>query len=415
MRAFHNVRGRLVFVVVLAMLLCVVGSKVRAEAVTADSGVPDLKPMKKFFTLPNFRIGGTYDLGDEASYNDGGKDGTTLESLGQPPLRLAYIAVGTPKKDAQGKITNAVVVSPYYSGDSAFMYFYWFDGQKGTEFSKGPVVGPGKLIDTNKYYVVFLDALGLWGASKPSDGLGIKFPKYNPFDLVQANYRLLKDELGIAKVKLATGVSLGGIQSYVFAVLHPDFVEAILPIGGVTKFDSVSRWLFELMTAAMISDPVWQETKGNYYHLPKEKHPLKGMMFGWSVLGHTGLGFDFRAKQPWSVVQKEVFAWDASGDQGANLVPKGKDYDVVDLLYRNRLLDGFDITDNLSKIKAKALVLHVKNDQWLRYVNVEESTKKIAGAKLVGFEDPLAHYAVFRAPNVVADEVKAFFKEIGMQ
>ncbi len=192
MTAFREALEKSVIVVVLVALICAIGSNVRAESVTGDSGVPELKPMKKFFTLPNFRIGGNYDLSNEASYHAGGKNGITLESLGQPPLRLAYIAVGTPRKDAQGKITNAVVISPYYSGDSAFMYFYWFDGQKGTDFSKGPVVGPGKLIDTDKYYVVFLDALGLWGAGKPSDGLGLKFPKYSPYDV----YTIFRDSKG---------------------------------------------------------------------------------------------------------------------------------------------------------------------------------------------------------------------------
>ena len=58
-----------------------------------------------------------------------------------------------------------------------------------------------------------------------------------------------------------------------------------MPIGGITATDPISRWLFTLMTAAMQSDPVWQKTKGDYYNLPKDQHPNKGMMFGWSVPG----------------------------------------------------------------------------------------------------------------------------------
>jgi homoserine acetyltransferase len=65
-------------------------------------------------------------------------------------------------------------------------------------------------------------------------------------------------------------------------------------------------------------------------------------------------------------------------------------------------------------IKANTLILHVKNDQWLRYVLSEEAAKKISGAKLEGFENPLAHYAVFQAPNALPEPIKAFFKEIGM-
>jgi homoserine acetyltransferase len=383
-----------------------------AESATRLSGVPDLHRLKQFYSIPNFKIGGQYEFGNEATYEFGGKGGVTLESLGQEPLRVAYIAVGSPQRDENGKITNAVIISPYYSGDSTIMYYFWYEGQKGNAFSRGAVVGPGKLIDTNKYYVIFLDALGLWGASKPSDGLGMKFPPYTTIDYVQANYRLLKDELGVAKVKLATGVSMGAIQSYVWAVLHPDYVEAIMPVGGITAGDPVVQWLFQLMTAAMKSDPVWHETQGDYYHLPKEEHPNKGMMFGWSILGQSGLSFDFRVKQSWDVVKKEVFYWEPKGEEGANLL-KRCDYDVNDLLYRNQTIDTYDINDQLHRIKAKTLIIHVKNDQWLRYITAEEAAKRIEGAKLVGFESPLSHYACLRGPNMVMVEVIDFLKEIG--
>jgi len=377
--------------------------------------VPGLLSIKKFHYISNFKIGGEYEIGNEAAYEFGGKGGVTLESLGKGQLRVAYIATGTPQRDGNGKITNAVIVSPYYSGDSSFAYYFWNEGQKGNAFAKGAVVGPGKLIDTNRYYVIFLDALGLWGASKPSEGLGMKFPRYTFFDLVQANYRLLKDELGVSKVKLATGVSMGAIQSYVWAVLHPDFVEAIMPIGGVTAMDPVPRWLFQLMSAAMKSDPAWRRTKGDYYRLPKEYHPNKGMMFGWSILGQSGLSFDLRAKLSWDVVKKDVFYWKPEGEEGAKLPAKARDYDVNDLLYRNMAGDVYNINNQLKRIKARTLILHVKNDQWLRYVTAVGAASKIEGAKLAAFESPLAHYAVFRAPNMLKDDVMAFFKEIGMQ
>ena len=85
---------------------------------------------------------GTYDMQNEASFDFGGAGGVTLESLGREPLRVSYIAVGTPERDKDGKIVNAVIVSSYYSGDSAFMYFFWYDGQGGNAFSEGPIIGP---------------------------------------------------------------------------------------------------------------------------------------------------------------------------------------------------------------------------------------------------------------------------------
>jgi homoserine O-acetyltransferase/O-succinyltransferase len=232
---------------------------------------------------------------------------------------------------------------------------------------------------------------------------------------VQANYRLLKDELGVGKIKLATGVSMGAMQSYALAIMHPEFVEAIMPVGGIVKSDPVVRWLFQLMSDAMQSDPVWRETKGDYYARPKDQHPNNGLMFGWSVLGQTSLSFDYRVKQPWDEVKKEVFVWEPTGDEGANLKSKAAEYDVNDLLCRNRSLSDYDVSPWLNRIKARTLIIHVKNDQWLLYSTAEEAAKQIPGATLVSFSDPLAHYAVFRAPNVMEKEVAAFFQEIGLK
>ncbi len=385
------------------------------DAITRNSGVPSLDGLKKYYSIPNFKIGGEYEIGKESFYESGGKNGVTLESLGQEPLKVAYIAVGAPKRDKDGKIINAVLISSYYSGDATYSYFYWYEGQKGNGFSKGAVVGPGKLIDTDKFYVIFVDTLGLWGTSKPSGGLGMKFPRYSCFDMVQANYRLLKDELGVAKVKLATGVSMGAMQSYVWAILHPEFVEAIMPIGGTTASDPVARWLFQLMSAAMKSDPAWMNTKGDYYRLPKDKHPNKGLMFGWSMLGQSSLSFDFRSKEQWDKVKADVFYWEPKDGEGANLTKRADEYDVNDLLVLNKTLESFNISNYVASIKAKTLILHVKNDQWLMYSAAEQVAKKIPGAKLAAFESPLAHYAIFRAPNVLKKEVTEFFEEIGMK
>jgi homoserine O-acetyltransferase/O-succinyltransferase len=386
----------------------------RSEGITALSGLPSLAGLKRFFTVPDFKIGGTYTIGRPDTYEFGGQGGTTLETLAAGPLRTSYIAVGTPERDSAGRITNAVIINSYYVGDSALCYSYWYEGQAGNFFSTWPVVGPGRIIDTNRFYVIFLDALGQWGASKPSDGLGMKFPRYSMFDLVQANYRLLKDELNVAQVKLATGVSMGAMQSYAWAVLHPEFVHAIMPIGGSTSpgKDPVVRWIFSLMTAAMQSDPAWQETGGNYYHLPRDRHPNQGMMFGWSILMHNGFDLDFRIDQGWDEVQKEVFSWEPKGDEGLLLRQKAREYDVIDLLYRNTFQADFDLDPYLSSILCPALILHCKNDLWLRIKLAERTADRIPAAQFVPYEDRWAHFSVFRAPHRVKDAVQAFMDEI---
>ena len=133
----------------------------------------------------DFRLGGRYELADPPKWEIGGEGGKTLKSLSGGKLRTAYIAVGTPRRNAAGEITNAVVIRAYYSGDSTDMYEQWV---KGTALSGGiPIIGSGRPIDTDRYYVVMVDPLGTWGASKPSDGLGTKFPQYSYYDMVQAS------------------------------------------------------------------------------------------------------------------------------------------------------------------------------------------------------------------------------------
>lgn len=384
--------------------------------VTDLAGVPALRSLKRFYHVPDFKLGGTYAIGDPTVYESGADDGVTLESLGKEPLRTAYIALGTPERDNSGAITNAVIVNSHYSGDSTWCYYYWYDGQAGNELSLGSVVGPGSLIDTDKHYVVLLDALGLWGTSKPSDGLGMEFPQYTIFDTVQANYRLLRDELNVARVKLATGVSMGAVQCYLWALLHPDFVEAVMPVGGFTcmETNTILRWTFQLMSAAMMSDPVWRDTKGSYYHLPKERHPNRGMMFGESILSLHVYGLEHRINQGWDQVKKEVFSWEPRGSEGEILAESAKLLDVNDFLIRNRSMDGFDIDEYLPTITCPALILHVKNDLWLMLNLAEASAARIPNAQFASFESSLAHYGVFQAPNVLRAEVRAFLDRIGL-
>lgn len=380
-------------------------------AVTGDSGIESLRDLKRSYRIPGFRLGGVYTPGQKDTYASGGVGGTTLESLGADPLKLSYIAVGTPQYNARGGITNAVIVNSYYSGDAALMYHYWYADQAGNAFAQGAVVGPGKLIDTQKYYVVFLDALGLWGASKPSEGLGQRFPKYTLFDMVQANYRLLRDHLKVDQVVLSIGPSMGGMQTYLWPLLHPGFVNGILPIGGSanTQSDPIVRDLFQLMTAAIESDPVWRQTRGAYYDRPKAEHPNQGVEFGWSIISHTGTGFDHQFNQGWEAKQKDTFVWGNSA-LGSNLKAKSRAYDANDLLYRNQALFTFDIRPYLSRIKVPTLILHVQNDQWLRVQNAQFAHQQIAGSRLLTFSDPLAHYAIFKAPQQFTAEIASFLK-----
>ena len=389
------------FVVAVVLLLSSVSFASADPPFTRRSSQMQHDGLKQYYEIPNFRLGGRYDLDNPSKWMDGGEGGVTLESLGGGKLRTGYIAVGTPRKNAAGEITNAIVINSYYSGDSTDMYEQWV---KGAALSGGvPIIGPGRPIDTDRYYVVMVDPLGTWGASKPSDGLGIKFPQYSYFDMVQANYRMLRDKLKVARVALVTGVSMGGTQTYVWGVMHPEFVSALMPIGGTTQSDAqdpVGNWTFQLMTAAIQSDPVWQSTHGDYYKLPVDEHPRAGLAFGWSVLSLTGYDFNYRSTQNFAAVQPEVFYWDAPNPKaGSSVGNRAKIYDAVDLVWRNRVGETHNINNDLWRVRARTMVMHITNDNWLNFKLAERTVEKIPGADLISEESPVAHYGVFPIIN----------------
>ena len=114
--AYVNFRAavclRLRWLIAVAWSLAIAGVAPAQQPVTARSVVPALDKLKQTYEVRNFRIGGKYNLdADPETWRDGGEGGTTLESLGAGPLKVAYIAVGTPQKNDRGEITNAVIIS----------------------------------------------------------------------------------------------------------------------------------------------------------------------------------------------------------------------------------------------------------------------------------------------------------------
>src|SRR5690242_9831137 len=108
------------------LLLALSASFATAQPFSRRSSQEKHDGLKKYYEIANFKLGGKYDLANPSKWENGGEGGVTLESLGGGKLRTAYIAVGTPRRNAAGEITNAVVINSYYSGDSTDMYEQWY-------------------------------------------------------------------------------------------------------------------------------------------------------------------------------------------------------------------------------------------------------------------------------------------------
>jgi homoserine O-acetyltransferase/O-succinyltransferase len=123
-----------------------------------------------------------------------------------PDLRIGYTTVGEPSG-------QSVLVLHGTGGSANSMLTPAFAGQ---------LFGPGQPLDASRYYIIIPDAVGHGRSAKPSDGLRTKFPKYNYEDMVDAQYRLVKEGLGIRHLRLVIGNSMGGMHTWIWAVKYPD-------------------------------------------------------------------------------------------------------------------------------------------------------------------------------------------------
>lgn len=92
--------------------------------------------------------------------------------------------------------------------------------------------GPGQPLDATKYYIIIPDSIGHGKSLKPSDGLKTKFPKYDYADMVDAQYRLLTEGLGLHHVRLIIGNSMGGMHAWLWGEKYPGYMDALVPMAS---------------------------------------------------------------------------------------------------------------------------------------------------------------------------------------
>jgi homoserine O-acetyltransferase len=191
-------------------------------------------------------------------------DGSSL-----PGLRIHYIALGAPRKDASGIVRNAVIVLHGTTGSGAGFLSRNFAGE---------LFGPGQLLDTAKYYVVLPDGIGHGGSSKPSDGMHARFPHYGYGDMVEAQHRLLTEGLGVNHLRLVMGTSMGCMHAWVWGERFPAFVDGLVPLAcAPTQIAGRNRMMRKMLIDAIRDDPDW---RGGDYTTP----PARGLRTALAVL-----------------------------------------------------------------------------------------------------------------------------------
>lgn len=169
-----------------------------------------------------------------------------------PELRLHYTTVGAPGGEP-------VLILHGTTGSGTGMLSPAFAGE---------LFGPGQPLDASRYYIILPDAIGTGKSSKPSDSLRTAFPKYNYDDMVDAQYRLVTEHLGVRHLRLALGYSMGGMQIWIWAQKYPEFMDIAVPMASLPTEMSGRNWLMRrLIIDSIRNDPEWMN--GNYTKQPR--------------------------------------------------------------------------------------------------------------------------------------------------
>lgn len=186
-----------------------------------------------------------------------------------PELRLHYRTLGKPQKDASGRVRNAVLILHGTGGTGAQFI--------GANFA-GELFGRGQPLDAEQFYLILPDDIGHGGSSKPSDGLRARFPRYVYADMVEAEYRLLTEGLGINHLRLVMGTSMGGMHTWMWASRYPDFADAWMPLASVPgPMSGRNRVWRRVVIDAIRQDPEWRG--GNYVTQPPSLRTAAQMLW----------------------------------------------------------------------------------------------------------------------------------------
>src|SRR3984893_16928880 len=167
-------------------------------------------------------------------------------------LKLHYTTVGEP--------TGQPVLVLHGSGGSAASML--------TPAFAGELFGAGQPLDASKYYIIIPDGLGHGQSSKPSDAMKTAFPKYDYADMVDAQYRLVKEGLGIKHLRLVIGNSMGGMHTWLWGVKYPDFMDALVPMAAQPTEMAARNWMLgRVMLETIRNDPDYNN--GNYTSPPR--------------------------------------------------------------------------------------------------------------------------------------------------
>ena len=305
-------------------------------------------------------------------------DALSLQHGGQfSPITVAYETWG--KLNADGD--NAVLITHALTGNS-----HAHDTEKPDDTKVAwwnPLIGPGRFFDTSRYFVICSNVLGsCYGTTGPSSidpdtgqTYGMRFPVVTIRDMVETQRRLI-EYLGVSRLHMVAGGSIGGQQALEWAVAYPDLVENVIVVAATAALTAQAIAFSEVQRQAILSDPHW--LNGNYApgQGPEAGLSIARMLAMITYQSEEGMELRF-AREParkQDVTSPSGFTdlserFDVEGYlyyQGQSLV---KRFDANSYLYISRAMDLYDVSegypsieDALSRLRSKALFIGIRSD-----------------------------------------------------
>jgi homoserine O-acetyltransferase len=291
--------------------------------------------------LPNFRFG-------------------TGETL--PELRLHYLTLGTPHRNAAGHVDNAVLLLHGTGGNAHSLMNPLFSNV---------LFPPGAPLDITKYFIILPDDIGHGQSSKPSDGPHAHFPAYDYDDMVRSQ-RMMLDEMKIDHLRLILGTSMGCMQSFVWGETYPGFMDALAPFACLpVQIAGRNRMMRYMAIQAIKQDPAWLD--GEY-----KSQPIQGLRTANELLLIMG-------SSPLQM-QKQAPTRDLAEKYVDNYLTRVlAATDANDLIFYTNASRNYDPSPNLEKITTPVLWINSADD----YINppelgiAEKQVKRMPNARFI--------------------------------
>jgi homoserine O-acetyltransferase len=255
------------------------------------------------------------------------RTGETLESL-----RLAYTVLGHPEGEP--------VLMLHGTGGSGAALAADFAGE---------LFGPGQPLDADRHFIVLPDAIGHGRSAKPSDGLRARFPRYGYEDMVEGQRRIVREALGLDRLRLVLGVSMGGMHAWQWGVRHPGFMDALMPMACLPAPLSGRNWLLrQLLIDQIRNDP--QYAGGDYVEQP----PAARAAWEFFNVATSGGTLALQAAVPHPT---------AGGPWLAAMRARPFDTDANDLVYQYDASRDYDPSGALEAIRCHVLAINSSDDE----------------------------------------------------